>query len=164
MLKCWGSSLMVTMPTRWWRQRWMSTKVCCALEISVHTTCTLPAAIAGVQISYHPYHWNSTKLQLFGLRPHYVFSQQSLELGDSYYMYISIHLYTPLCLLEWSSAPPLCCWWWSHWGHASSSDRVPVSTWLQGRCKWCLLTKWWSCMAIQLLGCVYFWPVYWIRT
>ena len=87
----------------------VNTKVCCALEISVHTTCTLPAAIAGVQISYHPYHWNSTKLQLFGLRPHYVFSQQSLELGDSYYMYISIHLYTPLCLLEWSSAPPLCC-------------------------------------------------------
>ena len=59
-----------------------------------------PAAMAGVQISYHPYHWNSTKLQLFGLRPHYVLSQQSLELGDSYYMYIIIHLQTPVCLLE----------------------------------------------------------------
>ena len=68
-------------------------------------------------------------------------------MSDNYY--ICIHLYTPLCLLEWSGAPPLCCWWWSHWGNESSSDRVPVSAWLQGQCKWCSLTKWRSCLAVH---------------
>ena len=42
----------------------------------------------------------------------------------------SLFLYFP----EWSGAPPLCCWWWSHWGNESSSDRVQLSTWLQGWC------------------------------